>query len=130
MPTFAVQDNWESSDTIIDHWRALQLDRVTEQFDLKHKHDLLRTFLTHTEPHAAQTLCVGARCHNGILYGEGCTPIHSRGERAHDGRRNPKCAMVLSSYPGQYSVGLEHLKYTRKKWLAYVFKLNLDNVYS
>ena len=47
MPTFAVQENWEAGGSIIDHWRALQLDHVTRQFALRKKKDLIEHFLTH-----------------------------------------------------------------------------------
>ncbi len=37
MPTFTVEENWNSDKAIVDHWRSFKLDRVTSQFSLRDK---------------------------------------------------------------------------------------------
>ena len=89
---FTAEKNWQNSHYIVDNWRALKLGEVTAQFMLNDKHGLIANYLTHRDKSNRLRYCDDSNCTNGIFHGRQCQLSKS------------KCALLLTSYPGEFGV--------------------------
>ena len=89
MPSFIVEQNWNDSRLIIDHWRALQLPEVVEQFQMIEHLDLVERVLTSSNLAKNRRYCSGSECEQGVMYENQCR------------QENAKCALMVSSFPGR-----------------------------
>jgi len=90
MSSSVVSDHWNSSHSIVDHWRALRVADVSSVFDLSDERDMLK-YLTQPDLSSSLTYCdelSSTDCDNGFYRSPRC--------RQHTNN----CALLLSSYPG------------------------------
>jgi len=92
MSSSVVSEHWNSSRSIIDHWRALRLSEVSSVFDLSNKQDMLM-YWTRPDTSSTVSYCdeLSADCHNGFYQSPQCRRQHP-----------DNCAVLLSSYPGNH----------------------------
>ena len=91
MPSFLVNSQWEKEHKIIDHWRALQLDQVSQMFAMEQeKLQLLQEVLTLRHLPSNYSYCQYKGCHRGLY-----SMPHCR----HKNKNN--CPLLLSGDPGK-----------------------------
>lgn len=94
IPSYVSEDKWTESQILVDHWKSLQLNEISSLFALnKDSVDLLRRFLTRKSPESDETFCNDFYdgCHGGFLMEPKCH---------HHNKTHGRCAILLSSYPG------------------------------
>jgi len=111
MSSSVVREQWNTSHSIIDHWRALQRADVSSIFDLRN----VPQYLTRPDRSSTVTYCdeLSNNCRNGFYHSQQC--------RQHANN----CAVLLSSYPGTHVYGdLSSIKTTYFQFVACVFRLH------
>lgn len=87
-----IDEVWNKSSIVMDHWKSLRLTEITSQFALPDDMDLLQNFLTRKSPDSRESFCdtIAEECHDGLYY-----PLNH-----HCNRLSGKCAILISSTPG------------------------------
>ena len=90
MSSSVINDSWNSSHAIVDHWRALQLPDVSTLFDLSDEEDMLK-YLTRPDLSNSVSYCneLSTDCLDGFYQTQRCRQQHPN-----------NCAVLLSSFPG------------------------------
>ncbi|ELU06196.1 hypothetical protein CAPTEDRAFT_136189, partial [Capitella teleta] len=93
VPTEIVEQTWLTEHHVIDHWRALTVDHVTDRFTLEDRMNYIRNHLS--KPRSFESEETYCKCNRGILDENGCLGNHLPGGDVEN------CALLLSSYPGR-----------------------------